>query len=245
MPQNEVEFQKRFGKDYWWSKAMREFLLTLIISRVQDTTIVDLGCGVGQLEQELDALNIRYLACDIDPISVSYAKQNARFPGDIFCMDAVDFITTLDRRKKYTILALDLWTQETFNAHRLLNIIEEKELNIDLILRFPAYSIFRSQHDYWVNQGKRVNPQNLINELQMRSLKLVYSTHLNLFLIPLFLVVKLLPMKGGLSKRLPKLLNSALYRILILEHKIIDIFQSLPFGLTHVLIISREDPSDL
>jgi SAM-dependent methyltransferase len=241
MPERETLFQYLYGWNHWWARSMREAATNVILKFSEGRTIVDLGCGTGHLGVELQRHGKRYLGCDLDIAAVSYAKALGNSESQILHTDAVELISQLPHEEKYFLCLLDLWTQKSFDQHKFLLSARNSLGAHRLLIRAPAYNHLKGRHDEWVNQTERINPSRLKLELEKEGYHFVFGTHLNLILLPFYLLVRMFPVSSGLNKSHCWGLNWILYNIMKAEHKLIE-RRSLCYGMTYLMVLDYEDP---
>jgi len=221
---------------------MREVATNVILKFSEERTIVDLGCGTGHLGVELQRHGKRYLGCDLDIAAVSYANVMVNSESQILHSDAADFISQLPHEEKYFLCLLDLWTQESFDRNKFLFNAKNSLGAHRLLIRAPAYNHLKGRHDEWVNQTERINPSRLKLELEKQGYHFIFGTHLNLVLLPLYLLVRIFPVSQGLNKSHGRGLNWILYNIMKAEHKLLKKW-TLCYGMTYIMVLNYEDPN--
>ncbi len=77
---------KAVGWESEWSQRIR-FEIFLLIGNIEDSHILDVGCGLGDFLGFLNQENIpiRYTGVDLSPSMIHFAQK--RFPADRFIMD--------------------------------------------------------------------------------------------------------------------------------------------------------------
>ncbi len=241
MPERETRFQYLHGQNHWWARSIREMTTSTILRFVENRTVVDFGCGPGFLGVALQGHKKRYLGCDIDLSAVNFAQHIIGSRSIIFHSEATEFVYRLPRDEEYLLCLLDLWTQNNFDSSAFIAGAKNTLGSHRLIIRAPAHNHLRSKHDRWVNQTRRINPRCVKADLEREGYRFIFGTHLNLILLPIYLIVRLFPTATGLNKNHGKTINFILYSMMKLESKILK-GRGLCYGLTYLMVLDYEDP---
>lgn len=232
-------------KKHWWFKAKRKIILDLIDKvKQKHMKILDSGCGCGYILPILNSYG-EVSAMDFSQYAIEYAKKN--FDGVIKEGDLNGHIpyeyNTFD-----LILSLDVLEHVPDDKLALKNLYNLLDINGKIVITVPAHMFLWSYHDENHMHKRRYNKSELRNKLKNSGFTIQYLSYYNtLLFIPITLVriIKKTFVSNEIKctdGNLPnKWLNKILYLIFISENFFIKRFICLPFGVSLIAVVEKEN----
>jgi len=242
----EYEVMYQVEDRHWWYLGMERITRSLLeralppTRKARSLKILDAGCGTGAV--------MKYLARYGEATGFDFSAQALKF----------------SRRRGHTRLAQASVLEVPF-ASQLFDVVVSFdvlcEIGVDdgqalsefarvlkpggiVLLRLPAYSWMRGQHDVAVHLAHRYTRGELTAKLRANGLTPLHSSYANSFLFPIAAAKRwserFLPQQHGSDLTLsPGAVNGVLRSILSAEAPLVKSI-GLPFGLT-VTALARKD----
>ncbi len=240
------EYRKLYELEdtYWWYKGLRQITLSMLekhYSNAINLRILDAGCGTGGMLNLLKKYSLK-AGLDIAHEALFYCHERGlgnTLQGDVanlpFKEKCFDLIISLD--VLYHLKVTD-------DSKALSEFNRCLKRGGRLYLNLPAFNFLRSSHDEAIHTRERYSTKKLKQKLLAAGFKIEKLTYTNFFLFPLLSIIRLIKklIKGKTKtsdlKALPSFINSLLFRIFLLERKIIQHI-NLPFGLSIFAICKK------
>lgn len=203
-------------------------------------SILDAGCGTGLLGTKLQQLG-RVIGIDISPIAIRYAKKRgvhsrrASIEKLPFSSNTFDVVTSVD---------VLYHTQVKHDATAISETLRVLKPGGVFILRVPAVSWLKRNHDTYVCAKKRYDKADLYQLLHCSGFEILYVSYVQgvlLFFAFGAIVFEKLFRRAHYSSDvfpLPAIVNATILFILKLERTIFR-FVSLPVGLGLVAVAKK------
>lgn len=230
---------------FWWFKAKREIILTLLGKychiAIQPQSIVDCGCGCGYLVKVLSNYpNLEVQALDFSETAVNYTKQN--FKGKVQQADLAKPLPIANDSVDIAIMS-DVLEHIDDHLAALENIQRILSLNGTLLLTVPAYKCLWSEHDIEHMHKRRYTRKELKTLLETTGYHVEFISYYNFWLfLPILLVrytKKILKIKSADTEEVNGKLNELFYRIFTSEERHLVKGKSYPFGVSLVAIAKK------
>ena len=234
------EYQQMYDLEtfYWWFIARRKLIREIVadhVSRPEETTILDVGCGTG-LNQEMLAQFGRVFGTDSSEEALRFSRQ--RDVENLVLSDA-EALQFADETFEL-VTALDVLEHVDDDLKALAEIWRVMKPGALLVVTVPAYGFLWSEHDEALHHHRRYAAHELRNKLVNAGFEVERSTY---FISLLFFPILFMRIVQNLRKKslrpstshviLPKWLNGALVKVLDLERWFLR-FANLPFGVSIV-----------
>lgn len=185
----EKKFEKKYlaqASSHWWTKARRDILLRMLHRYPQNTRILDIGCGGGELLRDLRDLGFfNVTGVDISEESISFCKkQNS---NSAYVMDANNL--SFSDNSFDVIIASDILEHIKDDEPALREWKRVLAIKGVIILFVPAFMFLWSSHDE-INHHYRRYTKNILKEKFIRNNFLVKKIGYWNFLLfaPIFLI---------------------------------------------------------
>ena len=231
----------RLERDHWWFEGMRttceeELNRLLRDGKCEDGWCVDVGCGTGLWTQRLGPFG-RVVGLDRSPKALSYCKKRGltrliRSRGEElpFRNNTFDVVTALG-----VIEHLD---NDDFFLSEVFRVCKSQG---HVLILTSAYQRLWSRHDEIVHHKRRYSRKQLCNLLSQAHFDVARVSHVNAFLLPGILLVRVLrkilgaefnESRSGTPDFFlpPKWMNQLLFKVLKVESGMLK-YLNLPFGL--------------
>ena len=228
-------------QEHWWYHVRRNLIHRLLTKeraqRGTPLTILDIGCGTGQLMKEMQAYG-SVTGIDISERAVAYCKERGLAP-DVGSADALPYANnSFD-----TVVIMDVLEHlqsDTAGARELLRVLKPGGT---AIITVPAFMFLWSVTDELSNHYRRYTRKQIVALLQANGFTLERATYFNTFLFPAIAAVRLLvrllhlPMRsengvGGATA------NKVFYCIFACEEWLLQ-HTNLPFGVSILAIAHK------
>jgi SAM-dependent methyltransferase len=238
------EYQRLFDleDELWWFLGMRRVSSTLLdkylLSRSEESKVLDAGCGTGGMLGTLHRYG-HVVGADASQTALRLASTREVAPliqADVgslpFFSESFDLVTSFDVIYHGGVSSDDEALREMARVLRPHGLI---------LLRVPAWTLFRGRHDVAVHTRRRYGRRELEEKLERAGFAAEYVSYLNCLLLPLATLRRgvdrwLRPgYQGSEVEPIPSWLNQALLRVLVLEARWIG-SRILPFGLSLVAV---------
>ena len=185
------EYELKYHKleeNYWWFRARRKTVLSLVkqLNLSKDSKILEIGCSGGPLISILrDEGYINVFGIDLSENAIEVCKE--RGIENTFVMDAVQ-MGFLDNEFDL-IIASDILEHIEDDSKALKEWNRVLKTNGRLIVFVPAFQLLWSSHDEINHHYRRYSKQLLLNRLKSTSFGVVRSSYWNFTLFfPSFFV---------------------------------------------------------
>jgi SAM-dependent methyltransferase len=225
------------NEDHFWQRGRNKLVLELLdkIDKRSFHSVVDLGCGYGQMLSALADKSGVIVGAEAfaSGLATINAPENA-------CLIQCD-INRIPLASKQFDLVLMLDVLEHVEAVALLN--EARRLLTDdgmLVITVPAFNALWSHVDVMAGHRCRYTVSQLRHELEAAGMQLKWHTYYQCLLFPLVWISRKLQRKANASieRSPPKVLNFLLDLINRFERKFLIKFR-LPFGSTLVAFVVK------
>lgn len=224
--------------DYFWYKAKRKLIDIIFLKyNIKKMLILEVGCGAGSQLEALSVYGNKVFGSDINIKALTEAEKRG------FTVFYQDIEKEIKNEGKYDVVcAFDVLEHIKSDESALKNIYRSLKPGGLFVFMVPAFQILFSSHDVHLKHYRRYSMKELEQKLLNNNFKPLDLYYWNSILFPIISLKRLL-YKSGKPKSdvgsLPKLLNSFLYSILIIENQLIKINIKLPLGLSIVGIARR------
>lgn len=245
------EYQRlyRLESELWWFRGMAEISMALI-ERYSSADFddglrtLDVGCGTGGMLTRLGRLGP---AVGIDAASEATRLAKKRYSGPVLQADAgfLPFRSeSFDLLTSFDVLYHAKIPDDRSVIREMVRVLRPAGT---LLLRVPAFDRLRGRHDAAVHTRHRYGKRELVGKLQSARLRPLFVSFVNCFLFPVALIrrgterFRRVRTKGSEVEAVSPFLNELLFRILLLESKVVR-FAPLPVGLSLVAVARKEAP---
>lgn len=205
----------KLEKNWWWFVGRRNLLLQMI-KNITYSSVLEIGCGSGELSPYLK----NYNGIDISKNSCKSIIGDAHeLP---FKSDSFDLILLLDLLEH---------TDDKLVMEEVYRIIKP---NGHVIIMVPAFDFLWSQHDIDNHHLRRYRR----GMLPLNKFKTIMFTYWNCLLFPLMVLAK---QKKSQLVAVPLFVNYILCKVLRLENYIISKNIRLPIGVTLVYLLKVKE----
>ena len=207
----------KLEKNWWWFVGRRNLILQMI-KNITYSSVLEIGCGSGELSQYLK----NYNGIDISRNTCKSILGDAhKLP---FKSDSLDLILLLDVLEH---------TDDKLVMEEVYRIIKP---NGHVIIMVPAFDFLWSQHDIDNHHQRRYRR----GMLPLNKFKKIMFTYWNCLLFPLMVLGK---QKKSQLTAVPSFINYILCKVLRLENYMIIKNIRLPIGLTLVYLLKVKEKS--
>jgi SAM-dependent methyltransferase len=243
----EYEVMYQVEDHHWWYLGMERITCSLLeralphAGEARSLKILDAGCGTGAV--------MKYLARYGEVTGFDFSAEALKFSrrrGHSRLAQASVLQTPFARHTFDVLVSFDVICETGVNDRQALRefarVLKPGGL---VLLRLPAYSWMRGQHDVAVHVEHRFTRQELISKLRESGLTPLHTSYANMFLFPMAAAKRwserFLPQQQNGSDLTLNLgiVNGVLRSILGAEAPLIKA-RGLPFGLT-VTAVARKD----
>ena len=246
MELEEYEIMYKAEGRHWWYLGMAAItrgVLDRYIGRDKRLSILDAGCGTGAVMGYLQDYGVP-TGVDLSPEALRFCSSRqmpricqASITGLPFSDETFDLITSFD------VLSEAGPVKDEQGLDEFLRVLKAGG---HLLLRLPAYSWLRGQHDERVHTRRRYSRRELKSILPAHGFEIVKASYVNTALFPLAVGKRLSeriwkPSRKGSDLTLSTgLLNSVFKALLSAEAPFVRT-TSLPFGLTLLVLARKPD----
>jgi ubiquinone/menaquinone biosynthesis C-methylase UbiE len=213
----EKEFEEKYlqiQKNWWWFISRRELILQLI-KDISYTSVLEIGCGSGELSKYLKSYN----GIDISESSCKFIVGDAqKLPIKDSSIDLILLLDILEHVDDKIVID---------EVYRVL------KPSGNVIITVPGFMFLWSQHDIDNHHIKRYRR----GELPLNKFKIIKFTYWNTILFPLMILAK---KKKSQLTVLPKFVNYILQKVLRFENYLISKNIRFPIGVSLVYLIRKD-----
>ena len=225
---------------YWWYRSRRNLVKQFLPSGKQ-LKILDIGCGTGKLMEVLQDYGEIY-GIDASQQAINFCRQ--RHLEHVYRNKFPDS-KHLGSKRFNVIICLDV-IEHIFNDTKAMATINQLlSSGGRLILTVPAYSWLFSYWDQASGHYRRFSLAQITQLIEACGLKLVKTSYLYSFLMPIAIPFRLIKHHLFLNQvppsdlvKLPWLINKLLFGLATLEQLLLS-YIHLPFGLSIVCIAEK------
>jgi 2-polyprenyl-3-methyl-5-hydroxy-6-metoxy-1,4-benzoquinol methylase len=175
------ESLERTEESGFWSNVK----LNLILGLVEGTSVLDVGCGSGQLSKTLLGKGYRVVAIDNDWKAVETAKKKGI---TVFMSDINDWET--DAKFDCAILSdvLEHIEDDKLAMRKTHGMLKP---NGCVVVNVPSYRFLFGKHDVALEHKRRYSDDDLRAKLKASGFKVEYFRHWNLLAFPITVLTKI------------------------------------------------------
>lgn len=227
-------------KNHWWFQARNEIIgayLTSYSATYPIKTILDIGCGSGQL---LHTLESNYVCTGVEPND--YLREEAIRTTNCTVIDG--YLPTnipFESESFDCIILLDVLEHIQDDNASLKKIYSLLKPNGLLLLNVPAMHILWSAHDEVNEHYRRYSQNELTSKLQKNNFSRIQTRYWGYLLAPIDLFIrKILPpsLRTHDLKIPPRIINRYLKKYATTEFSLLRKF-NMPFGLSLIAVVSK------
>jgi SAM-dependent methyltransferase len=218
-------------KNYFWF-AGRYITIKNFINKLKPESILDLGCGSGNLLKNTISEHHDVTGIDILPEAVKYCKK--RIPDANFLQ--ADATSIPFKKKRFDlIIALDVIEHIEDDLNFLKEVRSTLKDDGKIIITAPAYQSLFSKWDRIQGHFRRYSTKKLVSLTEKAGYSITYKNYYNFFLFPIFLISRILELN---ESNPGKLTNYILKNLIEFEAKLSKIIRY-PAGSTIVLVAKK------
>ncbi len=248
MEDYEYETLHRFEQNYWWFRALRATIETVLRRHGvgPGARVLDAGCGTGATAAFLSQkLGLKTYGVDISPSASKYWKGNGLHRACIGTVNSIPFRDgSFDAVIAVDVLECD-GVDEQGTYAEMRRVLRRGGL---LLLIVPAYKWLMSpEHHKAVHASRRYTRPGLSNLLKTNSMETILMSHLFMSVFPAIAAYRLMRKTRGMRgnghphselKPLPGIINRLLFKSIHWERHLLGAM-NLPVG-SSILAIARK-----
>jgi len=190
MKKNPYETEWRVEKDHWWFSTRRKLLMLLlpIMDLPEESTAIDVGCGVGSNIYALRSKGLNIVGIDrsMDNLLLARMKMDAPLVnGDANALPVRGESASL-------ILAMDVLEHLEDDANGIRELYRSLGKEGILFLTVPAFRFLWGVQDFVTGHKRRYSKDEILTKLREQNFEIVRSSHFNFFLFFPILVGRLI-----------------------------------------------------
>ncbi len=228
-------------RTHWWfigRRRLLKFLLSYLSIR-RDSTVIDVGCGVGSNLPLIKSMGFKVIGIDSECYSLSYAKNlsgTLLINGDVLKLPFKSNSTEL-------IIATDILEHLDDDSMGIKEIRRALTPEGNLILTVPAFKSLWGIQDVVGMHKRRYSKDELLEKIEREGFIVLKSSYFNFFLFfPILLgrrLIRLLGLKIESENKINSpLINFFLEALFSIEPYLLR-YLSFPFGVS-VFCIARK-----
>jgi len=243
MEDNEYKQMYKIENDHWWFVAKRKFLQIIINNFVanKQTKILDVGCGTGANLDFLQSQGYQADGIDKSEIALSFCRQRG-----------LKVRQSLTNQLDYTdnsfdlVMALDVLEHIANEQETLKEIKRVLKPGGIFVATVPAHQFLWSVHDEALHHFRRYNKKRFLG-IFSDNFAIEYISYIHMFIL---FPAMLLRLVGKIIRRTDKksdvhhsgkLVNILMGLIYQIEFFIFRLFKKLPFGLSLIIVVRKND----
>jgi SAM-dependent methyltransferase len=235
MDRVDYEYFGEKGDEFFWFIGKNELLIKMAEEQGPFDKVLNLGCGVGGNANNFSAFG-NVISADVDLFSVSCAKKYAEVVRTDACN--VPFKSnTFD-----CVILSDVLEHIEEDSRVVSEIIPAIKPGGLIIITVPAIKFLFSTHDLALGHHRRYSRKELLDLCKdLEVIRVVYWNFFNLLIVaPFRLIKKFLNLQSRPDPtKVPEPINKILLFLMRIENKIITKGNSLPMGLTLVVLCKK------
>ena len=221
--------------DYWWYRALRSEIVSMIRPRKQDFSLLDAGCGSGGMLASLARQfpSAAFVGMDVSEHAVKLTA--ARLTGASLTTGNVNQLPFPDSCFDY-VLSLDVLTNKGVDDRvALCECYRVLRPGGELLVNVAALDFLRGSHDIAVDADRRYTRSRMAALLRKTGFCIQRLTYWNMSLLPIVALVRWRSRKKPATEarsdfaQLPTGFNSVLTNLMQLELRASSVVP-LPFG---------------
>jgi SAM-dependent methyltransferase len=228
-------------RTHWWFSGRRRLLKFLLsyLNIQKDSTVIDVGCGVGSNLPLLKSMGLKVIGIDSESYSLSFAKNlsgTLLINGDVLRLPVKSNSIGL-------VIATDLLEHLDDDSMGIKEIHRTLRREGKVILTVPAFKSLWGIQDVVGMHKRRYSKNEFLRKIEREGFIVLKSSYFNFFLFfPIFLgrrLIRLLGVKIESENKINSpLINFFLKTLFSIEPYILKHF-SFPFGVS-VFCIARK-----
>jgi len=228
-------------RTHWWFSGRRRLLKFLLsyLNIQKDSTVIDVGCGVGSNLPLLKSMGLKVIGIDSESYSLSFAKNlsgTLLINGDVLRLPVKSNSIGL-------VIATDLLEHLDDDSMGIKEIHRTLRREGKVILTVPAFKSLWGIQDVVGMHKRRYSKNEFLRKIEREGFIVLKSSYFNFFLFfPIFLgrrLIRLLGVKIDSENKINSpLINFFLKTLFSIEPYILKHF-SFPFGVS-VFCIARK-----
>jgi SAM-dependent methyltransferase len=226
MEKGSYEVEWRLNRFHWWFVGRRRLIRSLL-SRLdirRDSTVLDIGCGVGSNLSLLRLMGFNVIGIDSEIYALSLARKNVSavplVNGDLVRLPILTNSIGL-------IVATDVLEHLGNDALGLQEIYRTLERGGKVLITVPAFNFLWGIQDDVSKHKRRYSKKHLLEEMEQQGFKILGFSYFNFFLFFPILLIRRLMHLFEIRVDSENVINSPL-----LNHFIKIIFSMEPYFLT-------------
>ena len=228
-------------RTHWWFSGRRRLLKFLLsyLNIQKDSTVIDVGCGVGSNLPLLKSMGLKVIGIDSESYSLSFAKNlsgTLLINGDVLRLPVKSNSIGL-------VIATDLLEHLDDDSMGIKEIHRTLTREGKVILTVPAFKSLWGIQDVVGMHKRRYSKNEFLRKIEREGFIVLKSSYFNFFLFfPIFLgrrLIRLLGVKIDSENKINSpLINFFLKTLFSIEPYILKFF-SFPFGVS-VFCVARK-----
>lgn len=231
------------AKEDWWFVGRRHIIMSLLkrhLNGKKDLSIIDVGCGAGDVIDSLKVIG-NALGVDNDKHIVNFNRENGRDVrfGDINKLDfpdnSFDMVTLLE--------ILEHLEDDRGGIKEAFRVLKPKGM---ILVTVPAFPFLWSSHDSTAHHKRRYIKSELEKKLIDSGFEIIKITYINSLLFPFIYIFRLLKNLTGEKQDTsdfmdyPPIFNNILKIIFSFEANLIKKI-NFPFGVSLLVLARKND----
>ncbi len=244
---NEYAKMADFEKKYWWHKGKLYLLKSLITKYFPartDLTILEVGCGTGEVTQFLAQFGT-VTGFDVSTEAIAFCKNSG--VNNVFVADLTAADLSLQAKRYDLVVALDVLEHVQDDVLAMANVKKLLKDTGYFFVNVPAHKFLWSEHDEALHHKRRYHSLEITKKLKDAGFKIIKKSYFVTLVFPGIVFFRMWNNFFGKSAYpktsyvvLPDMLNNLLIQILKLEANFVKNF-SLPIGTTITVVATKDD----
>ena len=203
---------ERIAECDFWSKVKTE----LILSLVEGQTVLDVGCGAGELDKALLERGFDVTVVDNDAQAVEIARRKG----------LVGFVADISRWRTDArfdcVIAADVLEHIEDDLLVLKRIYDMLKLGGCVVVNVPSYKFLFGPHDVALGHKRRYSDGELRAKLEAAGFRVEAQRHWNLLALPMTVLITKVLRRDYPHERVSRLgvLSGFIEKLLLLESRV-------------------------